>query len=419
MNDIVFQGQLTEGDSKQHISHKFNVPDGIQRIHIELEYAPYQAPKAPYPNQISLSLFDPNGARGGRHNNADQSILLTHHTASKGYVPGLLIAGEWDVVLDTHRIMGNELTYTISVTLSDELISEDSLTVHLPVTPADRGPGWYRGDLHSHTNHTDGALEVAELAQYARDFNLDFLALTDHNTISPLAEFHTYAGDDFLTIGGMELTTYYGHCLALGISQWQEWRLLDGASIETLAQRVLDTSALFVIAHPMSIGDPQCTGCRWEFETMMPGIAPAVEIWNGRWDERNAEAVALYYSWLNEGHQLVCTAGTDLHTYPPPNVTGAAVNMVYAEHFTVEGVLNGIRKGNNYLTAGPLLNVKFTSEAGGNARYGDTLTGKSINYQISVTNINPGDKLHLIADGEVIEVTDLYEGNDIAGKIAP
>ncbi|MEZ4662801.1 MAG: hypothetical protein R2911_35070 [Caldilineaceae bacterium] len=37
---------------------------------------------------------------------------------------------------------------------------------------------------------------------------LDFIALTDHNTVSPLAEMAQLGGDGLLTMGGQELTTF-------------------------------------------------------------------------------------------------------------------------------------------------------------------------------------------------------------------
>ena len=49
-----------------------------------------------------------------------------------------------------------------------------------------RGAGheWLAGDFHSHTVHSDGSLEVVELAALAAERGLDLLAVTDHNTIS-------------------------------------------------------------------------------------------------------------------------------------------------------------------------------------------------------------------------------------------
>ena len=53
-----------------------------------------------------------------------------------------------------------------------------------PPAAAGPGPRWWAGDLHTHTVHSDGVLTVAELARLARGNGLDFIAVTDHNTVS-------------------------------------------------------------------------------------------------------------------------------------------------------------------------------------------------------------------------------------------
>ena len=79
---------------------------------------------------------------------------------------------------------------------------------------APRGPGWYRGDLHSHSNHSDaGQRTVAELVEAARGAGLDFVFLTDHNTISGLPEMDASTTPELLAAGGIELTTFWGHAL--------------------------------------------------------------------------------------------------------------------------------------------------------------------------------------------------------------
>ena len=50
--------------------------------------------------------------------------------------------------------------------------------------PAAPGRTWLAGDLHAHTVHSDGAMTVPELAAHAVARGLDFVAVTDHNTVS-------------------------------------------------------------------------------------------------------------------------------------------------------------------------------------------------------------------------------------------
>lgn len=64
-------------------------------------------------------------------------------------------------------------------------------------------PGqWYRGNLHTHTTRSDGALEPEEVVRRYRQAGYDFLALTDHNVVT---ELETAFADDFLVLLGTEL----------------------------------------------------------------------------------------------------------------------------------------------------------------------------------------------------------------------
>ena len=46
--------------------------------------------------------------------------------------------------------------------------------------PHRRKAGWYKGDLHLHSNHSDGKVSVAEIVAAAEKAGLDFIAITEH-----------------------------------------------------------------------------------------------------------------------------------------------------------------------------------------------------------------------------------------------
>ncbi len=399
-----FSGDLTDQDAKKHIPIAFDVPNGTTEIRISFSYAPDRSGGQHYANQMSLSLFDPEGARGARHNNKDQNIRLNAQYASPGYLPGAIQAGRWNAVIDTHRILPPEpVTYQLEITLSDDPITDQPQVWQKPVRKA-RGLGWYRGDLHGHTLHSDGSWDVPEFVAHARRIGLEFVTLTDHNTVSPLAQHDSLADDDILTMGGMELTTYYGHALALGTRDWVEWRVNteDSLTMPQLAQRIMESGALFVTAHPCSPGDPACTGCRWEYADMTPGNSPAVEIWNGPWDENNEEGLQLYYQWLNAGHGIVATAGTDIHGQPSAeNQTHHRMgyNVVYADDLTEEAILNAIRLGHLYISSGPDLRLTAQTNENEPVMMGDSIQGELISTRVIWDNASPGDTLRLIVNG--------------------
>lgn len=88
------------------------------------------------------------------------------------------------------------------------------------------GPiGWLKGDFHVHSVHSDGDASVIQVAQVAVRRGLDFIAITDHNTISQLRDFSEASQNDVILILGEEVTTYYGHMNALGLSEWVDFRV--------------------------------------------------------------------------------------------------------------------------------------------------------------------------------------------------
>ena len=257
------------------------------RVTVLLNFAPAMA--GDHRNMICLTIFDPFRFRGAGHRHGHRhAVEIRPAAATPGYLPGPLPAGKWVVQLDTHMVMpGAACRYELVVAVDhDETLRS---LASAPPTPrfdrlADRRAGWYLGDLHAHSVHSDGAWEVTDLVAAARTRGLDFATLTDHNTASGLAEMERCAGAGVLTMGGLELTTYWGHALCLGRHAWHDWRVTQrGPEMAALAGRIQATGGLYVIAHPKSVGDPYCTGCRWLYPDMMPGPARLVEVWNGDW----------------------------------------------------------------------------------------------------------------------------------------
>ncbi|MFY2508402.1 PHP domain-containing protein [Vibrio pectenicida] len=67
-------------------------------------------------------------------------------------------------------------------------------------------------DLHSHTTASDGRLSVTQLIDRAVDFNVDVLAITDHDTIDGLHHAHHYVESNKLpitVIDGIEISTVW------------------------------------------------------------------------------------------------------------------------------------------------------------------------------------------------------------------
>lgn len=416
-------GALDKSDEKTHIPFWFRVPAGVQLLEVRFSYAPVVAQSGLPHNELSLSLFDPLGCRGTRHNNRQLNVLLGADAATPGFTAGPPLAGVWCAVIDVHRVVpGCMVMYSLEVRVADPAAPlpgwadapADAPRIMPALAPpgtpgGNRGPGWYRGDLHAHSLHSDAGWDIPDLLAAARTEGLDFVSLTDHNTVSGLPELHAAADDGLLTIGGTELSTFRGHALALGLDTWQEWRLEPHSGPRSTAPELFAAvqrrAGLLVMAHPMSVGSPWRSGSLWEYAELMPGPIRCIEVWNGSWHggSNNEQALQLFYFWLNQGHRLVATSGSDSHG-PWAGRTGIAFNHVWAEELSVAAVLAGLAEGRSYLSAGPRMEVfaaGSTSDGAPATVGGELPRGEPVRLTVGWSGGTEGDALRLVSEGSV------------------
>lgn len=435
------QGALTGADVKSYIRHEADLPTGQAALAVRFAFSP--AVVSGQKNMLTLSIFDPTGFRGAGHRHGNlHEVVIGPESATPGYLPGELPAGRWTIEIDTHMVMpGEECRYTLDVEArpaasearagggdpSDtngtggasrgtsarrgQSASAGARLSSGAVDPAPArgaaasyGEGWFRGDLHSHTFHSDASWGVADLVARARGLGLDFLALTDHNTTSGLEDAHAAASDGLLIIDGLELTTYWGHALCLGTNRWVDWRTGPGAlEMPAIARERIAAGETFIIAHPSSIGDPYCTGCRWVYDDMRPGPARLFEVWNGPWsgDSNNEEALAFWYDLLTQGVRIYATAGSDTH-----NSAGYAgnvgFNVVRAGRCDQASILSAIRSGAEFLSNGPALFLEGVAANGARVLAAAELPGKDARIEVRFDNATAGSRLRLVGDGRIV-----------------
>lgn len=171
---------------------------------------------------LFLHVYGPNGYRGTvMKPSATGHVTLTARcsafSASPGIVAGSLEPGTWTLLLDH----GPDLEYAAYTLVVTERRGTPGAHVEraLPGPHAVSGTaGWYRGELHTHSEESDGACSPADVARAAEAKGLDFVSLTDHCTISgwyPMRE--TLSGSTLL-IRGCEITGRRGHANLHGIN---------------------------------------------------------------------------------------------------------------------------------------------------------------------------------------------------------
>lgn len=404
-----FRGELSHRDSKKHLLYPFRVPRGANTLEIALRYEPDVVGTSR--NLITLCVFDPKICRGAAHRQGPAlDISISLYSATPGFISGPIPHGSWKVELDTHWINPDapcffQLTVEVSqVDLFSPSLSENcSYKRSSPTLPA----GWYWGDLHTHSVHSDGVSDVPTLLLSAREKGLDFIALTDHNTVSGLDEVRKFADQKPLCIEGMEFTTFWGHALGLGIHQWVDWRTgLSDRSMSQVMDDVAASAGLFVIAHPVAAHDSECTGCSWRYNDIMPGAAHAVEIWNEKWDNNNDRSLYLWYQWLNLGYRLPATAGSDQHDakYRRDIMPGVGFNVVNVPFLSEPQVIEAIRQGQIYLSSYPQLTISGRCKELDFVPMGGQLLGENRIIEFSWHQCPDGASFRTILDGEIADL---------------
>jgi hypothetical protein len=143
------------------------------------------------------------------------------------------------------------------------------------------GERWYKGELHAVSSYGGGKEGVAALIQRAEQAGLDFLAITDLNTMEACSD-PAYRSDKIVLIPAMAWgSRENGIALIYGPGTMPE-----PAGSSELAQaecvRIQSQGGVFAIAHPCSTAAP------WKWD--VPDVN-AVQVWNGPW--RAAEPLRL------------------------------------------------------------------------------------------------------------------------------
>ena len=318
------------------------VPGGCWGMRVELEYDRAAA-------TLDLGCLGPGGFRGWS-GGARGSFVISARDATPGYLPGELEPGTWHVIIGIYRLPLEGVGYEVTTHLArseSELRGEPPAPV--PPVPPERpgppraagGPGrrWLAGDLHTHTVHSDGVLTVPELACLAVGQGLDFVAVTDHNTVSHHAELAGAGARCGITlVPGQEVTVDTGHANVFGDVGWVDFRTSPDEWLEHAQRR----------GGLMSVNHPIAGHVSWM--PMMRDRPPLVEVWHWSWlDQHWTTPLAWWRAW-DAG--AIPVGGSDWHRPGADALVGSPTTWVECEGDGPDAVLDGLRAGRVAISAG-------------------------------------------------------------------
>ena len=227
---------------------------------------------------------------------------------------------------------------------------------------------------HLHTLHSDGNDSIAEMFRACKEAGYAAVALTDHNTHSGIAEARAVAAElGLVLIPGVEVTTFRGHAVVLGVSHVPEWRNLEQRGMDALASEVHAEGGVLSVAHAAHIGSPVCSGCAWEWP-----IEPiSVDYWEILRAARMLAdvPVALWRQLLAAGAYIAPAGAGDVHSVAAASAPRAATYVFASEHSS-DAVMDGLRAKRVFASEGPRLDFWLEHSDGRVALVGEHVTGE-------------------------------------------
>ncbi|MBV1895048.1 MAG: CehA/McbA family metallohydrolase [Rhodobacteraceae bacterium] len=224
-------------------------------------------------------------------------------------------------------------------------------------------PGkFWRGNLHTHSNRSDGALDPGEVCRRYKAEGYDFISMTDHFVglfDYPITDTTPYRDDSFTTILGAEIHSGamdnggLWHILAVGLpadftpSNSPDFQpIADQETGAQIAARAREAGAYVAIAHPEWSG-------LTENDARSLEAAHGVEIYNHSCaiETDLPRGFSTLDKLLNKGRRLNLCATDDAHFNGPDHFGGWV--MVKAETNEPAALLAALKAGHHYASQGP------------------------------------------------------------------
>ena len=277
---------------------------------------------------------------------------------------------------------------------------------------------WFKGNLHTHTNKSDGDSSPEVVVDWYEKNKYDFLVLSDHNHLTILEKDDT----NILLIPGEEITLnvpYSIHVNAIGIKKVIEptIRTNKAKTLQANIDNIITAGGLAEINHP---------NFRWaidEDDLVQVRGAHFLEVFNGNFNTHNyggggkKSVEEMWDQMLSRKIQIWGVAVDDSHHFQGEfalsrHNPGRGWVQVFAENLSMNNILESMRNGNFYFSTG----VKFKEVVIDKEKIELKITGDDVNEGLSNTLITDSKyTTQLISkNGEIIEE---INGNKVSFSI--
>lgn len=379
----VFVRRIDRTEQRQYLRIPFTVEADVESVTIAYRYVRHRNSEEgagktvrTEGNIVDLALEDPGHNLVGASGSNRMEITIHENYATPAYSPTKLVAGTWYLVLGAYRI------------------EEGGCPVEVTITQVKKGGVLLKGDCHTHTVHSDGWYTVDEMVARARQDKLDYLFVTDHNSMTSNPFIRSYP--DITVLPGVEMTYYDGHYNLFGLNRPVRTNTANSREeILAIMREGRENGALCSLNHPL------CPNCGWRlgFDGDVP--ADMIEIWNGPFVKLNADAIAFWHQQLCGGRKWAAIGGSDCHHDELFRIFATPATFLYSRSRSGSDILDAMRQGHAFV--GMDQNAPRIHMAMGDARMGDTFVGGGQEIlQLTVEGVGASDEIRLIDQTGVI-----------------
>lgn len=138
----------------------------------------------------------------------------------------------------------------------------------------------YKGAVHVHSTYSDGNGGIEEIAAAANDAGLDFVVLTDHNTLAAAKDGHEKWHRSTLLVVGAEISPPDNHFVTFGDGALEGIEKLRESSPQEFINATRQAGWLGFLAHPYYIGSKKVGGGSYKWVDWSVNGFTGLSIWS-------------------------------------------------------------------------------------------------------------------------------------------
>ena len=395
---------------------------------------------------VAAVKMDPNG--GGVYISGE-SVNLTLTTATEDAVIYYMISADNEVWPETWTEYTEPLTLQkgfgklyVKAYAMKEGYTDSKVTARTFTERTTDSYQLYFGQLHSHTNISDGAGSVEEAFAYAYDANnLDFLAVTDHSNSFDNADAGVlsedgsvvssewalghemalkYTDDTFVGLYGYEMTwsNGLGHMNTFNTPGWQSRTQSAYTSYGTALQNYYDTlttvsDSISMFNHPgTTFGDFSDFA---HYTEAYDDLITLIEVGNGEGAIGSSgyfPSYEYYTRALDKGWHVAPANNQDNHKGMWGN-SNTGRTVVLADSLTEEGIYDALRNYRVYATEDHDLNIYYTLNGNTMGSILDLDTGDALTLKVQLSDYSDSaiGKVEVIVNGGLTAASSYVDSN--------